>query len=282
MSYKPDEVTLMTYLYGELEGQEKEKLEQYLSENPKALQELRKLQALRKTFQGIPDKEIIAPPIFVNENNQPVFWQSAYFKAVVSIAASLVLIIMVGKFSGLRVNYTDQELKIAFGQAKVKSTVQTDVPVLTSLQVQELINTSLNQNNALVQASLQESQQHLNAAIQNNLKANSNKIDNLIQQASSASQAQIQQYVMSLQNENTKLVKEYFQLSAADQKKYMEDLLVDFAKYVQQQRSSDLQLVQTRLNNLEKNTDMFKQETEQILSSIITSAGTSGSRGIKN
>jgi hypothetical protein len=59
-------------------------------------------------------------------------------------------------------------------------------------------------------------------------------------------------------------------------------LLVDFSKYLQQQRSDDLQLVQSRLNNMEKNTNVFRQETEQILSSIITTVGNKNSIGTTN
>jgi hypothetical protein len=69
------------------------------------------------------------------------------------------------------------------------------------------------------------------------------------------------------------LVKNYFQLTATEQKDYIENLLVDFSKYLQQQRTNDLQVVQTRLNTLEQNTGVFQQETEQILSSIITTVG---------
>jgi len=58
--------------------------------------------------------------------------------------------------------------------------------------------------------------------------------------------------------------------------------LVDFSKYLQQQRNDDLQVVQSRLNNLEQNTDVFKQETEQILSSIITTVGNNKSIGTTN
>jgi hypothetical protein len=52
---------------------------------------------------------------------------------------------------------------------------------------------------------------------------------------------------------------------------------------MQQQRTSDMQVVQTRLNSLEKNTSVFKQETEQILSSIITNGGNAtASKEVKN
>jgi hypothetical protein len=79
-------------------------------------------------------------------------------------------------------------------------------------------------------------------------------------------------------------VKDYFQLSTGEQKQYIENILVDFAEYLEQQRNNDLQLVQTQLNSLQQNTDIFKQETEQILTSIISTVGTTNqtSTGTKN
>ena len=60
-------------------------------------------------------------------------------------------------------------------------------------------------------------------------------------------------------------------LSGADQKKYMESLLVDFSNYLQEQRKQDLMIVQSKVNSIEKNSNQFKQETEQILASLISS-----------
>jgi hypothetical protein len=77
-------------------------------------------------------------------------------------------------------------------------------------------------------------------------------------------------------------VKNYFQLTSTEQKQYIENLLVDFAKYLQQQRKDDLQVVQTQLNSIQKNTDIFKQETEQILTSIITTVGSQETLGTRN
>jgi hypothetical protein len=39
---------------------------------------------------------------------------------------------------------------------------------------------------------------------------------------------------------------------------------------LKEQRKQDLMLFQTRVSSIEKNTDQFKQETEQILASIIS------------
>ena len=64
MSYKPNENDLMAYLYGELEGSEKEAMEKYLFEHPDARRELERLQQMRSILSEVKDKEVIAPPIF--------------------------------------------------------------------------------------------------------------------------------------------------------------------------------------------------------------------------
>ena len=287
MSYKPNENDLMAYLYGELEGSEKEAMDKYLFEHPEARIELERLQQMRSMLGHVKDKEVIAPPIFVGESKQLFIWNAPYLKTIVSIAASLLLVILVGKLSGMRIQYQESELRISFGgqQAANDNAVaaaQPSVASLSSEEVQAMINSSLDKNNMAMQSSWKETQQQLDASITKNLQQNSNKIDKLVRDASAASQDQIRQFVSGMQTENLQLVKNYFKLSADEQKQYIESLLVDFSKYLQQERNDDLQLVQTRLNSIEKNTDVFKQETEQILSSIITTVGTKNSIGTTN
>jgi hypothetical protein len=203
-------------------------------------------------------------------------WNAPYFKTIVSIAASLLLIILVGKLTGTNVSFSNSELRLSFGNRGFKNeTVESNKNVLTSEEIQQMINQSLAQNNVAVNASLKESQEKLNASIRQNLAQNSGKIDRLVRESAKASQAQISQYVSSLQSENMQVVKDYFQLTSTDQKKYIENLLVDFAQYMQQQRNNDIQVVQTQLSSLKQNTDIFKQETEQILTSIISTVNNS-------
>lgn len=280
MSYKPDENVLMAYLYGELSGDEKEQVEQHLMKHPEARIELEKMQELRKLMSMVKDKEVIAPPIFVGDNKQRMLWQSPYFKTLVSIAASLLLIMVVGRLTSTSIRYSGNELKISFGKAEeiAKPVEPVSESYLTENQVQEMINNSLHRNNEALQSGWEENQQKLDASIRKNLAMNSGKIDALVREASTASQNQIRQYVATIQTENMQLVKDYFQLTSAEQKDYIEDLLVDFAKYLQQQRNDDLVLIQTQLNNLEKDTDIFKQETEQILTSLISNSTTIGTK----
>lgn len=282
MGYNGNQSDLVAYLYGEMDGKEKELFEKYLLENPEARNELQKLQELSGFLGKVPDKEVIAPPIFVGDHRRRFFWNAPYFSTITGIAASLIIIILVGRFSGMQIRYANSQLNISFGPVSATHVAEKQSPALTPLEVQAMINSSLNQNNLALQATWDKTQDALDISIKNNLASNSAKLDQLVRKSSAASQEQVRQFVAGLQTENMQLVKNYFQLTSNEQKQYIESLLVDFAKYLQQQRNDDLQIVQTKLNSLQQNTDVFKQETEQILTSIISTVGNKESLGTKN
>jgi len=282
MAYKASENDLIAYLYGELEGKEKDMLEQYLLENAEARLALEKLRDVRAVMTHVRDKEVIAPPLFLGDNSQRRFYEAPYFKTIMTIAASLLIIMLAARIADLEIGYSDNELRIGFGRPHRALQTLNEKGLLTPDEVQQMINTTLSQNNTDMQKSWAASQKQLDASVSKNLAASSVKIDRLVRESSAASQDQIRQFVSGIQAENAALVKNYFQLSATEQKEYIEGLLVDFAKYLQQQRNDDLQVVQTKLKSLEQNTDVFKQETEQILTSIISSVGNKNSLGVRN
>lgn len=274
MSYKPDEKDWMAYLYGEMEGPDKEKMERFLSEHEDARKKLDDLRWISSVVRTAEDKEVIAPPVFVEPQRRWSLWDTPYFKRTIGVAASLLLLMLAGRFTGMEVHLADRELRISFGgetPAEEPAYTRKDpVPVLTAHEVQEMINASLEQHRSALQAGWESTYAKRDASVQKRLTDNSGGIDRLLQEISGASQEQIRQYVAAMREENMQVVKDYITMTSAEQKRYIENLLVDFAQYLQQQRNNDLQLVQYRLDNLEQNTDIFKQETEQILSSIIT------------
>jgi ribosomal protein L16 Arg81 hydroxylase len=253
-----------------------------LAGSAEARETLEKFRQVRQLMGQVEDKEVIAPPIFVGDHSRQRFWEAPYFKTVVGIAASLILVILVARFADLKVHYADQQLSIGFGTAAQQSKNNVVVASPTATEVQTMINDALKENNEAIEASWAQTQEKLDASVKYNLAANSEKVDQLVKASAAASQDQIRQYVAGLQAENLKIVKNYFQLTSTEQKQYIENLLVDFAKYLQQQRKDDLQVVQTQLNSIQKNTDIFKQETEQILTSIITTVGSQETLGTRN
>jgi hypothetical protein len=273
MNYKPDKQELMAYLYDELEGMEKARVEQYLVEHPEELKALQNLRDVSSLLKSVKDKEVIAPPIFIPDGHEQRFWNAPHFKTVMSIAASLLVVLLVGKLIGTRVTVSDSEFRLSFGDPVVQPIIEPASESLTQREVQDMINESLHANNSRLAANWEESQKQLQQSINGNLVINSEKMDQLIKEASTASRDQVSEFVSSMQAENMKMVKDYFALSSNEQKQYIEGLLVDFAKYLQQQRKDDLQLVEMRLNSIERNSTIFQQETEQILTSIISNVG---------
>jgi hypothetical protein len=285
MSYKPNETVWMAYLYGELEGDALKEMESYLSEHEEARAQLENLKALKRMMSVVEDKEVIAPPIVIEQNKDRSLWDYPFAKTILSIAASLLLIILVGRITHTSITSDRTGLHIRFGNQPSIGPVLTE-PSITQTEVQEMINASLTQNNTAWQSSLVDSRQQVDDLIRKSLVSNKNsneRLDALVKEVSTASKEQIQGYVIGLQNENMKLMQNYMLLTSTEQKNYMENLLVDFSKYLQQQRNDDLRLMQTKISDVEQNSNLFKAETEQILTNLISNGTSNYQRsGIRN
>ena len=250
MSYRPDESILISWMYGELDEAETAKVEKYFQENPEELKKIQQLRGVSNIMSNIQDKEVIAPPLFMTDDETKTisFWKTNSFKTVMSIAASFLVLIVAAKLLNLNVSYSDNELRIAFGERAEKKAVevhpvQTAAQGLTALEVQKMIDQSVNEN-------LAASTSQVNEAVKKDIKS----------------------FVSTLQKENLAQMRDYLQLSALDQRKYTDNLLVEFSKYLNDQRAHEYNMYQTRFSKIEQNTEQLKSETEQILASIISSS----------
>lgn len=278
MSNKPDESKLISYLYGELDAKDSIAVQKYFEEHPEEKVTMYRLMDVLEVMGKVEDKEVIAPPVFMEEpprTNWVSLWMTNHIRTAVGIAATLLLLLIAGRLIGPEISYAKGELRISFGDQKTEPAVQQQL-ALSPAQVQQMINNSLVKNNEVIAAEWGEEQEKWNRSITHSLDRNSKKIDGLMKEASKASQDQVRAFVANLQDNNLKSVQEYMQLSSAEQNKYMEGLLVDFSKYLNEQRKQDMQFFQTKIGAIEQNTDLFKQETEQILSSLINSPGERG------
>jgi hypothetical protein len=280
MSYKPNEATLVAYLYDELDTPEREKVDAYLKEHVEVAIQLQQMRETLAVMGRFSDKEVIAPPLFMdNKPNVIPLWQTPFFKTIMSIAASLLLILVVGRMAGVEVVYSDSELRISFGTTGSGKEVKEEVqPSLTENEVSQMIDQALTKNNEQWEASRLEKDERLQKSIRQVMRSGSQQTNDLVAKASLASQDQIRSYTATLQQQNLQLMKDYFQMTSAEQKQYVENILVDFSKYLQEQRTQDLMFFQTRMTTIERNTDQFKQETEQILGSIIANASVKNER----
>ena len=268
MSNKPDEKTLIAYLYNELDEQERAAVEDYLHAHPDGMKAIEELMSARKMLSLMEDKEVISPPLVIGSGTRVKFWNLPYLRTTMGIAASLIILLLVGKALDLQARYEDNGLTISFGP------VEPAREVLTRQDIKGMINTSIGETDAVTREELSRAHDALSESIRRNLTNDNGqvnkRIENLVSDAAAASRDQIRMYVAGLGEQNRESMRDYMQLTTAEQKEYLESLLVDFAKYLQQQRNEDIRMLQMKLSDIEEDNTVFKRETEEILSGIIS------------
>ena len=283
------EELLMAYLYGELNADEKTEVEKLFSASPEDKSKLEEMLFIKSALGNITDKEVITPPIFNKvesnyEGREAVppsglpsqrhgvrgLWVTP-IRYSIGIAAAFLIVMLGAKLLGFHAQSTNEGLLIGFGDIKQKEQSVN----LSPEQIQQMINTSLHKNNDFVSAAWGESQSKINDAFKQNVMLASQSINETNKNSLSSSKEEIRQFMESLRGQNTQLLQDYVRLSGNEQKLYIENLLVDFTKYMQEQRSQDLNIVNTRLNTLEADNSLFREEAGQILTSLVSNENNS-------
>jgi len=278
MNYKPNHSILIAYLYGELDKEEKKKVEAYINSSPEAAKELEELEDVRNLLGKLPDKEVINPFYSwrdadslldkrFNRNNR---W--GFLKPVIGIAASIILIMIVGVLTNTRINFRNQGIVISFGN-------QISQPALISQsEVQNLVKSEVRnqvtKSKELFLEELQKIENNLDTRFASNGDHQLNSIKNVIDNQLDVKEERIQKLVRDLQRENLKILAEYLEQAGKQQEFYIQGILSDFSLYIENQREEDLHLIEVNLRFLKDNSDLQFQETGQILASIINTVNT--------
>lgn len=269
MNYKPGKDTLIAYLYGELSQEERNKVEGFLNENPTAQREVVELQKTLKVLDKLPDLEVTPPTFVFNRDKVVVVDQGNTYipmlKVVMGIAASILIVMLVGYLTHFRITYSNQSLSIGYGETATPA----DQPANT-VDIDQLIQQAIAKNNEEVLGKMDDMNNHFNAALASQSKERASTINTLLERTKEMNDNVIQMYVSQMRDENRKVIENLFSLSSAQQQRAMNDVLTDFSQYLENQRQNDLRLIQASFNGLKDNTETNLQETNQILASIIT------------
>ncbi len=267
---RPDESLLTAYLYGELDEQQRAEAEQYLAENPEARRELATLQAIRNKLAALTDKEVIVPQsVYETAGTKKAFPRFAV--NLLAVAASVTLIMMSGWLAGVELKWHGNELRITFGREKAAvNQVQ-----LTPDEVQAMINEALAQRQSVATYPPDELKQQVQNWVNASLRAQ------FLKEKQSGPEEYLSQYTAALYAENARIMREYINLASKEQRQAIEELLLDYTRYLNEQRQSDLEKLYTRLHTIEQNTELYKQETDQLLTGIITTVGASPAKETK-
>lgn len=240
---------LIAFLYGEISGEEKKAVEEYLKENPSRQQELETMGELRTALGKYKDEEDVdIPEIMIRNDNgeNGSFWKRW------AIAASVALFVSLGWIS-----YRDFENKSAvnaqlqISQAQLQKLIDhQDKMQLQNSRLMEKIEVL--EDRVAGVSSEQQDQQQILANLDNKIKRN----------------VDIEGYLVTLQQQNKDIFDQYLQTMTVQQQQYMQTVLTDFNNYIAEQRQEDLILLQNKINTLEQNTDKFQNVTAQLVASL--------------
>ncbi len=266
MSFKPTNEQLIDFVYGNLPEAARLKIEQAIKKDASIRAEVEALNGSRSFLHNLEDEEVLEPEKLIWELTAKQQKRRSIWP-ILAVAASLILLFLVGYATQFRVSYGGFEL--AFGNA---------VPVeqaegLTNQQVQEMINKSIVANNVDFVAQLDATKSEFKVKLAANNKLQLKDMQRIAANAKELPKAQIDAYLVQLSDANRTMINDFFEVSSLQQQDYVNSILTDYFEYMDQKRKDDFLVLQANIEDVDYKNDIRTQQTDQVIASILTSVG---------
>ncbi|MDH5604309.1 MAG: hypothetical protein OEY51_10225, partial [Cyclobacteriaceae bacterium] len=244
-----------------LKGKDLKNVEDYLHNNPKAMEELEDLRHVRQTLQGFEDREVMEPNIIFQAKTRG-FFLSHFVKKAMTIAAAIILIMVTAYWMELKVSYSNEGFYLGFHEG-----VQAEKS--DQAEMKEMINTAMAGMSNQIDNRFAGLESRLDDKIGIVREENEQDLSDVLKKATFVSQEQIREYVDQMNQENKKAIQALFELNKEEQQEYMKTMLTDFNDYIEKRREADLEMIDLYVTQLKQDTEVKQLETDQILASII-------------
>lgn len=263
---------LITYLYDEMSTEERQQFEIAMENNPELKREFQNLKEMRKGLAQIQDKEVMEP-FFLWGKQGSDSWASMFkrrnllmFKPFIAVAASLVIVLLIGYLTNFTITYQDQSLYIGFNKANTTGSEGS----YTQEQVAAMVNAEIAKNNTYIFSKLTETENNIDTRFAS-LESKQNTLMTPSYAASDVvTKKELDIFLSNVRSNNLKVLQTYLQSSSVQQQDYFQAVLTEFSDYMENQREEDLRLIRRSLITLQENQQTQKEETDQMLASILT------------
>lgn len=261
---------LLDYIYGEMSTNEKKEFEIKLNNDSVLQNEYKELTEVRDVLENLKDKEVMEP-FSAWAKQRSSYWYNTgqkrrrvVFRPITAVAASLIILMLVGYLTNFSISINDNGFQASFG-------------VQSMDQAQYL---SAEEVKSLVSREVAQSRNELLTQIAQNQERSDNKFTVMEASIIAAKKTEarvpvtnedLQNFFVNVENKNAETMKEYMKLTSNQQQEYFKTILTQFNDFYQKQRNDDLTFVQTSLLEMQQNQSSQKQETEKAIASIITS-----------
>lgn len=272
---------IMAYLYGEMPAEEARLVEAYLEENPAMKAEYEDLYEVRKGLKQIKDVDV-APPMVMftvkdESGNALRLFHNPFIQKMTAVAASLLLLLFIGKLTGLQITYQQNAVTIGFNQPEkntplISNTTQRSTTQTTSINMDSIQQRMLsfvndfhikeNKNLMLRLKAIEGNVNKMDLYASNTTKVVSpNNLD--------LNDKNLEILANKVSQQNLLLLSEVIEASSARQEDYIKTLFADFAIYIHDQRMEDLNNIQANMNNIKQVADKKSFETDMVISRLI-------------
>ncbi len=264
----------ISYLYGEMSEEEKSLFEAKLQQNPDLKEEVQALKATRSCLKGVKKIEEVPPlPNLISQEektalSQSQWWQSPWLQAAVFAMA----IMCTAALTGLNMRWNAHEgFSLQFGKSEKRQNPIAEQENSIALENQQ----ALLQHSRLIQQILGVQQDSLAHQLSTFHTVMEKRIQRQMAQFASQrrevslSDEQFSSIRKELLRENYQLMTDLIEYGAEYQRSYNEQMLNEFAQYLDNQRSQDLQLISVALSDILQQNNIQQQETEILLGQLI-------------
>lgn len=263
MENKANEERIIDYLYGEMSTTDLAMFKKELAVNSELKRQLDDVSGVSGHLDMVKDREVVIPPVMIRRSapkTKGVFSHGA-FRWGLSIAASLLILMVAGYLMDFKIIKTKESTMIGFGEMNVK-------PELSELEVKQWIARAVDQQQKETSGAILTLQTDLETRLGESEKVQEQAWNKALSKQYVKQEEIMQLYVAQLNDSNKKMIEDFFLVSNQTQKKYMNRVLADFSDFYQKQRSYDLEMIQSNLGMLENSYSTRQLEQENMLASL--------------
>ncbi|GEM_PF-3295611 len=262
MENSSNHLDIINYLYDEMDPEEKRKFEERMEHDSALKEEVEAMMETRNSLGQMTDHDEIdipvkATPSFIRQKQETFHW----IKPLVSVAAVIMILLVTGYLTRFTIQYNEKGLLISFGETISNQYAEKS-------EVDRMIKEALSGQQTTFHRELTKTNDSLKS-LSSLLTQYNHDLNKGTSTSRMVSEAELNEQIADWQKANQTLLQNYIQVVGKQQQEYMQDVLVQFSDYLQEQREKDLLMIRQNLIDLKDYQDQQKMETNQTLASIM-------------
>lgn len=269
MEFKIDESKIMDYLYGNLSDVDKREMEEALQKDDKLRNEVDEMRKVMDFMGKSKDKEVIPPAfVFPDETIRQIpFVQTSAFKWASSVAAGLVVVLVVAFATGFYIASDNGHLMVGFAK-------NGPLPGVSKQDVKGIMQDVLTAYNEERDEKLSSLESKLSAQMKNYREEDMVSIAKHLKSNAEESRRIMTKYIQQSNKDNQQMIADYFKVSTDQQQQYLNTVLTDFTQFYNSQRKEDLEAIRTGILEYKSSNDLKQYETEMVLANLVDMVNT--------